>query len=182
MAVIFDNNLIPAFHRNELQAVRILVQEHYTAMANYANQLINDQHEAIEMVVNTFIKLIAMRQNFKTAEDVKTFLLVTIRNSCYDLLRCIDMEKPSPEETLSLTDLVHTDKEGKPVVFTAGTLVALYEGIYKLTGQRSEVFKLLFYNKMTTKEVGEQLAIPVETVEDHRSKVIKQLRPLLEKA
>lgn len=181
MAVTFDNKLIPAFHRNEPQAMRALFQEHYTSMVHYASQLINDQQEAEEMVVNTFIKLIAMRRNFKTAEDIKTFLLVTIRNSCYDFLRSADMDKPSPKEMLYLTDLLQTDKEGNPGSVTIETLLALHNGISKLTGQCSEVFKLLFYNKMTTKEVAEQLSIPVKTVQEYRSKAIKQLQPLLEK-
>lgn len=181
MAATFDNNLIPAFHRNELQALRVLLQEHYAPMVSYANQLINDQEEATEMVVNTFVKLIAMRQNFKTAEDVKTFLLVTIRNSCYDFLRCVDMDKPSRKEMLYLADLLQTDKEGNPGFITIETLLALYDGIHKLTGLCSEVFKLLFYNKMTTKDVAEQLSIPVKAVQEHRSQAIKQLQPLLEK-
>ncbi|PZR07510.1 MAG: hypothetical protein DI539_23540 [Flavobacterium psychrophilum] len=181
MAVIFDNNLIPAFHRNEPQALRILLQEHYAPMVSYANQLINDQEEATEMVVNTFIKLIAMRQHFKTAEDVKTFLLVTIRNNCYDFLRCVDMDKPSRKEMLYLADLLQADKAGNPGLVTIETLLALYNGIYKLTGQCSEVFQLLFYNKMTTKDVAEQLGIPLNAVQEYRSHAIKQLQPLLEK-
>ncbi len=181
MAVTFDNDLIPAFHRNEPQAMRALFQEHYTSMVHYASQLINDQQEAEEMAVNTFIKLIGMRQNFKTAGDIKTFLLVTIRNSCYDYLRCVDMDKPSKKEMLSLADLVQTDKEGKPVAFTPEALLTFYDGVSKLTGQCGEVFKLLFYNKMTTKDVAEQLGIPVETVQEYKSQAIEQLRPLLEK-
>lgn len=181
MAATFDNNLIPAFHRSELHALRVLLQEHYAPMVGYAHQLINDQEEATEMVVNTFIKLIAMRQHFKTAEDVKTFLLVTIRNSCYDFLRCVDMDKPSKKEMLYLADLLQKDKEGNPGSVTVETLLALYDGMNKLTGQCYEVFQLLFYNKMTTTDVAGQLSIPVTTVQEYRAQAIRQLQPLLEK-
>lgn len=160
--------------------MRVLFEEHYHAMVNYANQLINDQEEATEMVVNTFIKLITMRLNFKTAGDVKTFLLVTIRNSCYDYLRCAGMERPAKKEILSLADLVPTGKGDEPLSLTSEMLLALYEGIDKLTGQRGEIFKLFFYNKMTAKDIAAQLNLPLLTVQEHKAAAIQQLRPLLE--
>lgn len=181
MAATFDNNLIPAFHQNDLQAIQIIFREHYTSMVHYADQLINDQQEAEEMVVNTFIKLIAMRRNFKTVADIKAFLLVTVRNACYDYLSCIDMERPSKREMLSLSDLVQTNKDGVPIPFSTEMLLALYEGINKLTAQGGEVFKLYFYNKMTTKDVAAQLGIPVKTVRVYKAKAIKTLRALLSK-
>lgn len=182
MASTFDNTLIPAFHQNDLQAVRAIFREHYASVVQYAHQLINDQQEAEEMVVNTFIKLIAMRQNFKTLADIKAFLLVTVRNACYDYLSCLDMERPSKKEILSLSDLVQASKDGQPVLFTTEMLLVLYEGINQLTGQSAEVFKLYFYNKMTTQDVATQLGIPVKTVRANKSKAVKLLRTTLSKS
>ncbi|NII23636.1 sigma-70 family RNA polymerase sigma factor [Pseudoflavitalea sp. X16] len=181
MSTTFDNNLMPAFHQNDPGAIEVIFREHYSSMVQYAVQLINDQQEAEEMVVNTFIKLIAMRTNFKTPADIKAFLLVTVRNACYDYLSCIDLERPSKKELLSLSDLVQTKKDGTPVLFTTDMLVALYEGINKLTAQSAEVFKLLFYNKMTIKDVAAQLGIPVKTVRVHKAKAVRSLRTVLSK-
>lgn len=182
MAATFDNDLIPAFHQNDPQAIQAIFREHYTSMVHYAHQLINDQQEAEEMVVNTFIKLLAMRRNFKTLADIKAFLLVTIRNACYDYLSCADREQPSPKELLSLTDLVPTNKAGNPVPLTTEMLLALYVGINKLTDPCSEVFKLFFYNKMTTKDVAAQLDMPVKTVRAHKAKAVRLLRTILTKS
>ena len=182
MAVSFDNDLISAFHQNDPQAIQAIFHEHYTSMVHYAHQLINDQQEAEEMVVNTFIKLIAMRQNFKTLADIKAFLLVTIRNACYDYLSCADREQPSKKELLFLTDIVPSNKDGNPVPFTTEMLLALYKGINKLTDPCGEVFKLFFYNKMTTKDVAVQLDIPVKAVRAYKAKAIRLLRSLLAKS
>ncbi|AXY77535.1 sigma-70 family RNA polymerase sigma factor [Paraflavitalea soli] len=174
-----DNNLMSDFHNNKPSAIQTIFSEYYASMVQYAHQLINDQQEAEEMVVNTFIKLIAMRRNFKTLADVKAFLLVTVRNACYDYLSCLDMERPSKKELLSLSDLVKTNKEGQPILFTTGMLLVLYEGINQLTPQCGEVFKLYFYNKMTTKDVAAQLDMPVKLVRAHKAKAVKFLRASL---
>jgi RNA polymerase sigma-70 factor (ECF subfamily) len=170
---------MPAFHQNDPQAIKTIFREYYTSMVHYADQLINDQSEAAEMVVNAFFKLIAMRRNFQTMDDVKTFLLVTIRNGCYDYLRCIDLERPAQKELLSLTDLVPTDNAA---LLSTEQLLALYEGISKLTSPCAEVFKLYFYNKMTTKDVATQLGIPVKTVRTHKAKAVRSLRATLTKS
>lgn len=179
MANTSDNNLIADFHNNDLCAIQTIFSEYYASMVQYAHQLINDQQEAEEMVVNTFIKLLAMRQNFKTLADVKAFLLVTVRNACYGYLSCMDMERPSKNELLSLSDLVQTNKEGQPVLFTTEMLLVLYDGINQLTTQCGEVFKLYFYHKMTTKDVAAQLDMPVRSVRSHKAKAVKFLRSAL---
>ncbi|WP_315820638.1 sigma-70 family RNA polymerase sigma factor [Paraflavitalea speifideaquila] len=179
MTTASDSSLIPAFHKNEPQAIKTIFREYYTSMVHYAYQLINDQQEAAEMVVNTFLKLIAMRRNFQTMDDVKTFLLVTIRNGCYDYLRCLDLERPAQKELLSLTDLVPADNTA---LLSTEQLLALYEGINKLTDPCAEVFKLYFYNKMTTEDVATQLGIPVKTVRAHKTKAIRILRTTLSKS
>ena len=181
MAATFDNDLMPAFHENDREAVRVIFREHYASMVRYADQLISNQQEAEEIVVNTFIKLIAMRQNFKTAADVKAFLLVTVRNACYDYLSCIDLQKPSKREMLYLSDLTQTAKGSAPVPFDTEMIMALYDGINKLSPPIDEVFRLYFYNKMTTKDVAAQLGISVKTVRAHKAKATKLLRSLLSK-
>ena len=182
MANTLDNDLMSDFHNNDLSAIQTIFSEYYASMVQYAHQLINDQQEAEEMVVNTFIKLIAMRQNFKTLADIKAFLLVTVRNACYDYLSCMEMDRPSKREVLSLSDLVQTNKEGQPVLFTTEMLLLLYEGINQLATPCGEVFKLYFYNKMTTKDVAAQLDMPVRSVRAYRAKAVKILRTSLSKS
>lgn len=179
MAAIFNNDMMQAFHENEPQAIRLIFSEHYSSMVSYAQQLINDRSEAEELVVNTFIKLIAMRRNFRTVADIKAFLLVTVRNACYDYLSCLDMEQPAKADLLSLSELVPSDKEGNPVPFTTEMLLALYEGMQQLTALCSEVFQLYFYNKMTTADIAAQLGLPLKTVKVQKEKAIQLLRASL---
>jgi RNA polymerase sigma-70 factor (ECF subfamily) len=181
MAVIFSDELIPAFHENNQEAVLAAFREHFSAMLQYAHQLTNDQPEAEEIVVGTFIKLIAMRRNFKTAADVKAFLLVTIRNGCYGYLSSLEAERPSKKDLLVLSDLKPDPDPatGAPVPFTTDMIITLYDGIQKLDTEPGEVFKLLFYNRMTVKDIAVQLGMPVKTVRASKAKAIKLLRALL---
>jgi RNA polymerase sigma-70 factor (ECF subfamily) len=179
MAVIFGDELIPAFHENNQEAVLAAFREHFSAMLQYAHQLTNDQPEAEEIVVGTFIKLIAMRRNFKTAADVKAFLLVTIRNGCYGYLSSLDAERPSKKDLLVLSELKPAPVAGAPVPFTTDMIITLYDGIQKLDDESGEVFKLLFYNRMTVKDIAVQLGMPVKTVRTSKAKAIKLLRALL---
>ena len=179
MALIFGDELIPAFHENNQEAVQAAFREHFAAMLLYAFQLTNDQPEAEEIVVGTFIKLIAMRQNFKTAADVKAFLLVTTRNACYNYLSSLSAERPPKDELLNLADLKPATPAGVPLPFTTDMIIELQEGIHKLPSELSEAFKLFFYNRMTVSDIAEQLDVPVKTVRAWKTKIIKLLRTLL---
>lgn len=179
MALIFGDELIPAFHENNQEAVQAAFREHFAAMLLYAFQLTNDQSEAEEIVVGTFIKLIAMRRNFKTAADVKAFLLVTTRNACYNYLSSLDAERPPKGELLSLADLKPISPEGAPLPFTTDMIIGLQENIQQLPPELSEVFKLFFYNRMTVKDIAVQLDAPVKTVRAWKTKIIKLLRTQL---
>lgn len=179
MAAALDNNLIPAFHQNDDQALRIIVREHFPAMIAYARQLINEEDEANEIAVNTFIKLIAMRRNFRTLADIKAFLLITVRNACYDYLSCEVHDKPSKNEMLTLEELFHGAAGATTVMITSDGLLKLYEGINKLTGRCAEIFKLYFYNKMATSEIARQLSIPVKIVRSQKSRALKIIRGCL---
>lgn len=179
MALIFSDDLIPAFHENNPEAVQAAFREHFAAMLQYAFQLINDQSEAEEIVVGIFIKLIAMRRNFKTAADIKAFLLVTTRNNCYGYLSSLEAERPSKQELLVLSDLKPVTAEGTPVPFTTDLIITLYDGIQQLPPELGEIFNLFFYNRMTVKEISVQLGIPVKKIMASRAKATKLLQTLL---
>jgi RNA polymerase sigma factor (sigma-70 family) len=181
MTLPLDNGVIPAFHKNDPEAVQAILREHFASMAQYAGQLVNNQPEAEEITVATFVKLIAMRQNFKTLADIRAFLLVTIRNSSYDYLASLDIERPSPAELLSLADLKPAPKEGVIQPFTTEMVAALYDAIPQLEPAVKEVFDLYFYNKMTTTGIATQLAIPVSTVRDCKAQAVKALKAALSK-
>ncbi|MDF2187513.1 sigma-70 family RNA polymerase sigma factor [Paraflavitalea sp. CAU 1676] len=179
MAKTLDKNLIPAFHKNDLQAVRIIFREYYASMVQYGNQLINDRQETNELVVNTFIKLIAMRRNFRSLADIKAFLLVTVRNACYDYLSGVEMGTIYKRDMFRLADLLPANPQSMPVIFTSEMLLNLYEGINKLTGQCADVFKFYFYNRMTTADIALQLDMPVNKVRSQKTKAIRIIRSCL---
>lgn len=179
MAATLDNNLIPAFHQNDHHALRIIVREHFPAMIAYARQLINEEEEANEIAVNTFIKLIAMRRNFRTLADIKAFLLITVRNACYDYLSCEVQDRPAKKEMLTLEELFQGAAGATTVLVTSEGLLSLYEGINKLTGRCAEIFRLYFFNKMATTEIARQLRIPVKLVRTKKSMALKIIRGCL---
>jgi len=176
MAKALDKNLIPAFHRNDLQAIRIIFGEYYATMVQYGNQLINNREEVNEIVVSTFIKLITMRRNFRSMADIKAFLLVTVRNACYDYLTSLDLGQPPLKDIFTLSDLMPANSSGTPAFFTSEMLLNLYEGINKLTGQCAEVFKCYFYNKMSTAGIAHQLGIPASKVRVQKAKAVRILK------
>lgn len=179
MAATLDNNLIPAFHQNDLQALRVIVREHFLSLVDYGRQLIDHHSEANEIAVNTFIKLIAMRRNFKSMADIKAFLLITVRNACYDYLSCPAEDRPSKKDMLTLDELFHGNTGTMAVMITSEMLLNLYEGINKLKDQCAEVFRLYFYNKMSTADIARQLDMPVKLVRMYKTRSIKTIRACL---
>jgi len=181
MTLTPDNGIIPAFHQNDPIAVQAVLGEYFDPMVQYAGQLINNLSEAEEITVTTFVKLIAMRQSFNTLADIKAFLLVTIRNSCYDYLASLEIEKPALAELLSLSALKSDTSEGTHQPFTTAMIIALYDAIPRLEPAIKEVFDLYFYNKMTTSAIATKLSVPDAVVNDFKGRAIRFLREAIAK-
>lgn len=170
---IHDSDLIIAFHRDDAVAIRYLYSMHYRALCYYAEKLIHDKAEAEDIAVNSFVKLLHKKNDFDNLSDIKAFLYTATRNSCFDFIRKEKSHQSSHKEIAHMAD-VHEDMDLDKI--SAEVMQAIYLEIENLPKQCGQVFKLIFFNGMTTSEIAEHMNISPKTVLNQKAKAVQMIR------
>ena len=106
--------------------------------------------------------------------QVRAFLYTSTRNACIDFLRKQKRREQSRLELAFLADQSALNDETDLV--NAEVLAALFREIQHLPPQCGEVFKLLFFQQLSTEQAAEQLQISPKTVLNQKGKAIQLLR------
>ncbi|MFT3747029.1 MAG: RNA polymerase sigma-70 factor [Agriterribacter sp.] len=168
------DHIIEQFRREDDGATRYIYNSFYRSLCYYAQSILHNKQEAEDIVVDVFVKLLHKRNDFYDIKDIKSFLYTATRNACIDFLRKQKRHGHSHNEIAYLT---------KPAVFSddidivnAEVLATLYQEIENLPTQCGAVFKLLFFQRLTTEEAAAQLNISSKTVLNQKGKAIQLLR------
>jgi RNA polymerase sigma-70 factor (ECF subfamily) len=170
---------IADFKHGSYSAVRELFDDYYETLVEFATQLIIHDHEAHHIVQETFIKLLGMRERFDTTTDIKAFLYITVRNTCFTYIKqekeeasvdraAID-DKPDLYATASMDD----EETRSAVLHNIHHLVA------GLPEPEQTVFRLLFYDHHSIPSVAEQLKLTPLAVGQSRVQAVRLLREKL---
>lgn len=169
-----DSDIVAGFRQNDAAATRKLYNWFYRPLCYYAEKIIHNKPEAEDIVVETFLKLLQKRNDFDHLSEIKSFLYTATRNACIDFHRKQKRHQKSQNEILYLA--------GQPEaldsldLINVEVLAALYREIEQLPPQCAQVFKLLFFQRLTTEQVAIQLNISSKTVLNQKGKALQLLR------
>jgi RNA polymerase sigma-70 factor (ECF subfamily) len=170
---------IADFKRGSYSAVRELFDDYYEPLVEFATQLIIHDREAHHIVQETFIKLFGMRERFDTTADIKAFLYITVRNTCFMYIKQ-EKEEASVEQaaTDDKPDVYATaamdDEETRSAV-----LHNIHDQVAGLPEPEQTVFRLLFYDHRSIPSVAEQLKLTPLAVGQSRVQAVRLLREKL---
>lgn len=184
MAAEINNEvqLAAAFRAEEKQALpalNILWKNNYRALVFYANQLVKNDLLSEDIVSETFTKLWALRQNFDNTPSIRAFLYVTTRNACYDHLRSQEIHSRIHKEILYTADYVAEMNRDDYDMMYAEYIQQLYVQVKELPERCGEVFKLFFFERLTTREIAQLLNISEQTVRNQKTKAVGILKSAL---
>lgn len=168
-----DQDIVELFKRQDIAGTRKLYDLYYRPLCYYAEKIIGNRQEAEDIVVETFLKLIRKREDFEKLSEVRSFLYTAARNASIDYLRKIKRQNQSHTELLYLSDPGFTDELE---MINTEVLSILYQEIENLPTQCAAVFKLIFFQRLSTSEVAGQLNISPKTVLNQKGKAIQVLR------
>lgn len=169
-----DSDLVVLFREQDAAATRQLYDRFYRPLCYYAEKMILDKLEAEDIVVESFLKLLHKRSDFHLISDIKAFLYTATRNACIDFLRKQKRHQHSHDEIFYLAEQSTLDQE-LPFI-NAEVLAVLYLQIEQLPPQCAQVFKLYFFERLTTDKVALQLGISTKTALNQKGKAVQLLR------
>ena len=156
-------------------AFRRLFYKMFSPLCVFAHRYIEDMETCEDIVQDIFFMVWENRKDLHLKTSAKSFLLVSVRNACLDLLRKQEVEQKwvsyamTEEHDVNDVDL-YTTKELESV---------LNASLEKLPQKVSMIFKLNRFDGKTYAEIAQEKNISVKTVEANMTKALKFLRVAL---
>ncbi len=166
---------------NEQYIEKIYVA-HYWRAVNYANQFLRDKETAKEIAQDAFISLWEKRESLDLERNVEYYLLSTVRNKVFNLLRerqrragRMGIEVPVNDR---LNVLALTDYTSEKMICSELSQI-IRKTLNSMPAKIKETFLLCREEELSYKEVADKLGVSVKTVEYRISKSLVILREAL---
>lgn len=171
-----ETQIIDGLKSNDSRVFDHLFNEYYTQLQYFAERLISNREEAQDIVITAFRKFWSIKDNFETANNIKAFFYITVRNQCLDFLRYRqrfnEVKKEYESHLLSADELKQSDH----LVIETDLINKIYQEVQKLPNRCREIFILTYFKGLKTKEIATELQISESAVTTQRSLAIKYLK------
>jgi RNA polymerase sigma-70 factor (family 1) len=165
------------FRQGNSVAFKYIFDVYNKRLCYYAEQLLNNQQEAEDVVADTFKKLWERSGDFDSKQHITGFLYTTTRNACINQSRSNQRKENIHREFSYLEgdkedDFLNNMIEGE-------VLEKIYAAVETLPGKCKQVFKLIYFEGLNTDEVANLMHISERNVLNQKSRAIKLLKARL---
>jgi RNA polymerase sigma factor (sigma-70 family) len=150
-----------------------LFKQYYQPLCKFAEDLIVNTHDAEDIVVNVFHKLLLQQDRFQNATDIRAYLFITTRNACLDYLKGLKKEKEHAGLVAYLNENATNGTDHVQV--KAELLEKIHNAIEELSGNYKIVMQALAKGKETS-DIAEEMGWTVQNVRNIKARAIKMLR------
>lgn len=146
--MISDETAYLRYINGDEEAVNLLVERYGDALTLYINGYIKDIHEAEDLMIEAFSRMLAKERTLKGEGSFKAYLFKCARNLAFKhtkkaYLRYFGLEDLSFEpqsEVLSETEIIKSEREQE-----------LYAAMEKLKAEYREALYLVYFEEMSYK-------------------------------
>jgi RNA polymerase sigma-70 factor (family 1) len=178
-----SQDLASQLNQGDPKALKKIFDEYYHALWNFCNSLIHDRHAAEDIAVDTFLKLWKLRANFDTEKNIKAFLYITARNTCFNFLRHAEVERQSRRELMYLNNEMTADLEDliDCKAIESEILKEIILEIKSLPPKMGAIFEMIFIHGLSTSEISKKMKLSSATIRVQKAKAINTIRLALAK-
>ncbi|MFC1660354.1 RNA polymerase sigma factor [Gemmatimonadota bacterium] len=170
-----DAALIEDLRSGDTEALRRVMDRLWSPLVGFAHRTLSGSGDPEGIVQDAFIKVWSRRSSLKDTGSLRAFFYTIVRNLCLDDLRRRDRRTraqmagapPKPPRT------PYEDVHGAELQRVAAAAVA------NLPTKRQEVFRLVREEGLAYREVAEALGLSPQTVANHMSLALADLRTAL---
>jgi RNA polymerase sigma-70 factor (family 1) len=147
----------------------------YAKLCFFANRIVKDPQAAEDVVVDVFLKLWIIQGNFETVTNVKAWLYLTTRNSCFNYCKqtskvCYGEIEPNS---------IYSDETVLTGITRAEILQEIMNMIENLPIECRRIFKLSYFDDLTNGEIAEMLSLSIHTVKNQKARGVYLIRKRL---
>jgi RNA polymerase sigma-70 factor (ECF subfamily) len=170
-----DAALIEGLRSDDPAALHVLLERYWDRLVAFARRMVGEADDPQDHVQDVLARLWTRRHSLKEDGSLKAFLYTMVRNACLDELRR-RARQSRLEGTMSPPAPVRTPWED---VHGAELQRAAAAAVSRLPARRQEVFRLVREEGLTYQEVAEVMELSPQTVANHMSLALADLRTAL---
>jgi RNA polymerase sigma-70 factor (ECF subfamily) len=166
---------INQFRKGDEHALKDVYELYAGSLFLYAKKILSDKEEEVkDILAESFVKLWERSAEFKGIQNIKAFLYVVTRNACLSYLRRLKKSDSSYKEYHYFTD----EKE-EPVLnqmIRKEFLALIDKEIETLPEIAKKVFKMIYYEGLSTEQISRQLNMPPQIVRNNKTRALSLLK------
>ena len=180
-----EKQILSDLRNSDRHAFQSLFRYYYPRLKAYAATMVDDS-VAEDLVQDLFLYVWEHREDLIMGASFQSYLFQGIYTRCIDHFRKHASFSPCDmavyEEYLTeQAAFLQNDDEAWEELYAKDFYQQLYELLKEIPQQRREVFFLAYLDGKKTKEIADQLDMPVRTVESHLHLNLKFLKKHLSK-
>lgn len=180
-----EKQILSDLRNSDRHAFQSLFRYYYPRLKAYAATMVDDS-VAEDLVQDLFLYVWEHREDLIMGASFQSYLFQGIYTRCIDHFRKHASFSPCDmavyEEYLTeQAAFLQNDDEAWEELYAKDFYQQLYELLKEIPQQRREVFFLAYLDGKKTKEIADQLDMPVRTVESHLHLTLKFLKKHLSK-
>jgi RNA polymerase sigma-70 factor (ECF subfamily) len=155
------------------------VLPHLNAAFNLARWLTRNEHDAEDVVQESYLRALHSFQSFQLGRDGRAWLLKIVRNTCYTWLRknrryetAVQFDEAAPDAPISRSN-------PEAALITKGNTQLVRAALERLSLEYRELLILRELEGFSYKEIAEIIDIPLGTVMSRLSRARKELHDRL---
>jgi len=146
----------------------------YEPLCKYAYSILKDMNDAEDVVQKIFCRLWDQRENLSIKSSINSYLYRMVHN---ESINAAQQKNSHHEHNLNYISTMNTANNYVAEQVTANELqLAINKALSVLPSQCRKVFELSRMDQLSYSEIGKELNISINTVENHISKALKILR------
>lgn len=164
-----------SFQRGEEAGFAYFFNSLYSSLLYYATRILENQADAEDIVEDSFIKVWEKHTTFSNPKVIKAYLYTTVKNTCINFLR---REQRMQQREQDLSRHGENDYENFVLheMIRAEVIREIHANIESLPGACRRVFKMLYIQGKSVREIAEELQVSVSTIKSQRAKGLILLR------
>jgi RNA polymerase sigma-70 factor (ECF subfamily) len=170
------------FWKNDSSYEDVAVIEYMDNLFSYAMVLTRNRGEAVDLVQETYLRAMRAMTRLRAGSNVKSWLLVILRNIWLNQLR---KQRTTPKtveidvDDISANVVAETSKGPHALYVSKRECEQVREAIQDLPVDFREVILLREYEELSYQEIASVLGCPIGTVMSRLARARSKLRPLL---
>ncbi len=169
-----ETDQIAGLKKGEEAALRQLFEQLYPRLCYFTRGLLQNSIEAEDVVQEAFMKLWRQRQQFNSLAAVRSFLYVSTRHACLNILKHqrIVRNHESGEARAPLTDETTMAQQ----LIKAEVLGQLHQALAKLPPGCKQVIELGYLEGLRNSEIADLLQVSVNTIKTQKARGLYLLK------